>query len=138
MEEDRKAYESEDIIVYFYPNRCNHIAECVDGLPEVFDSDRKPWVCPGKADADAVAETVERCPTGALQYRRKDGGENEEYDGRTVIQPKNHGPFFVHGEIEVRNEEGEVIAENIRVALCRCGWSKNQPICDGSHKEKYQ
>jgi uncharacterized Fe-S cluster protein YjdI len=45
---------------------------CVLGLPNVFDVGRKRWVRPELASADDVALQVERCPSGALQYERKD------------------------------------------------------------------
>ncbi|MGA2799892.1 MAG: CDGSH iron-sulfur domain-containing protein [Candidatus Micrarchaeaceae archaeon] len=25
---------------------------------------------------------------------------------------------------------------NVQVALCRCGYSKNKPLCDGAHHQK--
>jgi uncharacterized Fe-S cluster protein YjdI len=134
VSDERKAYGAEDIMVYFYPSRCNHVRECVNGLPEVFNTESNPWVCPENADAQVIAETIERCPTGALQYQRLDGGEDEEGSGHTLISAQPNGPFFVNGEIEIRDESGEAVAKNTRVALCRCGYSDNQPFCDGSHK----
>jgi len=67
-----QTYESDDIVVTFDPNRCIHSGVCVLGLPTVFDVGRKRWVRPELASADEVALQVERCPSGALQYERKD------------------------------------------------------------------
>src|SRR3954449_7686787 len=39
----------------------------------VFDTSARPWVDLGGAGADAVADAVGRCPTGALRYERLDG-----------------------------------------------------------------
>jgi CDGSH-type Zn-finger protein len=30
---------------------------------------------------------------------------------------------------------GETLLEDTRVALCRCGESRNKPLCDNSHKQ---
>jgi CDGSH-type Zn-finger protein len=29
---------------------------------------------------------------------------------------------------------GQLIREDTRVALCRCGGSQNKPFCDGTHR----
>ena len=42
------------------------------------------------------------------------------------------GPLLVKGPVKLITPEGkEMIME--KAALCRCGHSKNQPFCDGSH-----
>ncbi|MFF5828383.1 (4Fe-4S)-binding protein [Streptomyces bacillaris] len=71
----RRAYEGRSITVTFEAGRCRHAAECVRGLPEVFDTARRPWIRPDAADAGRVAEVVRRCPSGALRYERADEGE---------------------------------------------------------------
>ena len=63
-------YESPEITVTFDPGKCVHSGFCVLGLPAVFDVSRKRWVRPELVSADQVAAQVERCPSGALQYRR--------------------------------------------------------------------
>lgn len=72
---DRRPYEGRSITVTFEAGRCRHAAECVRGLPEVFDTGRRPWIQPDGADADRVAAVVRRCPSGALRYERTDGAE---------------------------------------------------------------
>jgi len=43
-----------------------------------------------------------------------------------------NGPILVKGETTVTKGGGKVtVGENY--ALCRCGQSKNQPMCDGTH-----
>ena len=64
-----QVYETPDITVTFDPNICRHTGVCVRGLPEVFDVRRKHWVRPELASAQAVADQVARCPSGALQVR---------------------------------------------------------------------
>lgn len=129
-----RTYESDDIAVTYDPRRCIHSAECVRGLPQVFDPDRVPWIEPDQADAQTIAEVVERCPTGALHYRRKDGGPVETPDPENVARVGPDGPVYVRGRIRVELPGGDAIEET-RVAFCRCGASKDKPFCDGRHEE---
>ena len=50
---------------------CQHAAECVRGMPAVFDPGARPWIDAGAAADDASAQrlrdVVGRCPSGALQ-----------------------------------------------------------------------
>lgn len=62
----RKTYAGNQVDVGFDPAVCRHAAECVNGLPAVFDTQRRPWITPDSADGDTLVETVRRCPTGAL------------------------------------------------------------------------
>ncbi|MEU5937297.1 (4Fe-4S)-binding protein [Micromonospora sp. NPDC047187] len=71
---NKKAYKGQKITVTFEARRCLHAAECVRGLPEVFDTDQRPWIRPDGAEAERLAEVVRRCPSGALQYELVDGG----------------------------------------------------------------
>ena len=44
-----------------------------------------------------------------------------------------NGPILVKGETIV-TKGGEKVTVGENYALCRCGKSKNQPMCDGAHK----
>jgi uncharacterized Fe-S cluster protein YjdI len=66
-----QTYETPDIVVTFDPNICEHSGVCVRGLPAVFDVRRRDWVRPAAATADEVELQIRRCPSGALQCRRK-------------------------------------------------------------------
>ena len=129
-----RTYEADDIVVTYDPRRCIHSAECVRGLPDVFDPDRRPWVYPSRAAADEIARVIERCPTGALHYERMDGGPAERPDHENVARPDPGGPVFVRGRLRIELPGGEVLEET-RVAFCRCGASQDKPFCDGSHVE---
>jgi uncharacterized Fe-S cluster protein YjdI/CDGSH-type Zn-finger protein len=127
----RKIYRGRDIEVSFDLDICVHIGECLRGHHGVFKLERRPWVLPDEADADTVAEIVERCPSGALLYHRHDGGTEEEHQGTTVT-PIRNGPLLVIGDVEVRREDGTV--ERLpRATLCRCGLSKHKPFRDNEH-----
>ena len=134
MSGDReKTYTSDAIAVRFSPRRCIHAAECVFGIPTVFDPGRIPWIDPSEASADAIARVVARCPTGALHFERRDGGPAEEPDAVNRVRPTANGPLHLRGRIEVRAADGTVIARDVRMALCRCGATRNPPFCDRSH-----
>lgn len=134
MKDRSKTYASDDIAVRFDARRCIHAAECVIRLPQVFDPERRPWIEPGIAGADAIASVVVRCPTGALHFERRDGGPAEVPDAENSVRVTRNGPLHVRGALEVTTEAGETIAEDVRVALCRCGASRNKPFCDNSHR----
>jgi CDGSH-type Zn-finger protein len=51
------------------------------------------------------------------------------------IQPIENGPLLVRGPITLLDEHGEEICARRRtLAICRCGRSRIQPFCDGTHK----
>jgi uncharacterized Fe-S cluster protein YjdI/CDGSH-type Zn-finger protein len=127
-----QTYTTPEITVTFDAGRCIHAAECVRGLPEVFDTSRPRWIRPERAPAADVAEVIRRCPTGALHYTLTQG-DAESVDGVTARVTRN-GPIYIRGAVRLETEDGRVIAEDVRVALCRCGKSGNQPFCDGTHR----
>ena len=129
-----RAYAGDAIEVLWEPRLCIHVRNCVRGLPQVFDPEARPWVVVDAADADAVAATIETCPTGALHYRRLDRGRQEQPPTETTVEPRPNGPLFVRGSVRIVGPEGELIREDTRLALCRCGASQNKPFCDGTHR----
>ena len=133
-----REYTGRGIRVEWYTSRCVHVGECLRALPRVFDSRRRPWVdlTFPEAEADAVAEAVVRCPTGALQFERLDGGAQERPDAITTAKPIPKGPLLLRGDIEVFDEAGQLIRHDTRVAICRCGKSRHMPFCDNSHRAK--
>ena len=106
----RKTYTSDAIDVSFDPARCIHAAEYVKGLPQVFDTKKRPWIDPTHATADQIAEVVERCPSGALEYQRQDGQPNEHHD-HTEISIGKDNQIIIKGEFTL-NHHGEVIQLN--------------------------
>lgn len=42
------------------------------------------------------------------------------------------GPLWLKGGIPVKTDKTDYEVRN-RVTLCRCGYSKNKPFCDGMH-----
>ena len=126
-----RKYEHGDLTVEYSVARCIHAAECVRGLPAVFDPKRRPWIDPSRADAGAVTEVVQRCPTGALRARVR-GTDNEVPDAHATLRVIADGPVHGRGPIRLTLPGGETVDER-RLALCRCGQSKNKPYCDNAH-----
>ena len=124
-----KAYQGSDITVYFDPQRCRHFAECLRGLPEVFNTRHRPWIAPDAASAGLVAEVIRRCPSGALHYRAPDI-PREQPDVPTTIRAVRHGPFLVRGDLQIHTAGG--LVTDTRAALCRCTRSARQPFCDAA------
>jgi CDGSH-type Zn-finger protein/uncharacterized Fe-S cluster protein YjdI len=126
-------FAGDKITVSFDRTRCLHSAECVRGLPTVFDTTRRPWIDPTAGDPDAVAATVSRCPTGALHFHRPDDGPSEPVPSSNRIALSRNGPLYLRGDIRIVADDGTEITRDVRIALCRCGASRRKPLCDGSH-----
>ncbi|MDR1853229.1 MAG: (4Fe-4S)-binding protein [Propionibacteriaceae bacterium] len=66
----RKTYTGPILDVSYDIDVCRHAARCVHGMPEVFDTHRKPWIDPEVADtpekAQKLRDVVSACPTSAL------------------------------------------------------------------------
>lgn len=135
MKKKIHTYEGEEINVTYDLKRCIHAGECVRGLPEAFDINKKPWIQPDNASADAVANVIEKCPTGALQYEMKKNGRTEKPSSQNRIVLRPNGPVYFFGDIEVQDHKGNTVLEDTRFAFCRCGASSNKPACDNSHQE---
>lgn len=129
-----RAYESDTIRVLYDFKRCIHAEECVRRLSQVFNRQGRPWVQPQHSTADEIAETIEHCPTGALQYERKDGGAAEAIPQANTIRIAEDGPLYLRGSIRLIFSDGTV-HQDTRIALCRCGQSQNKPFCDNAHLE---
>ena len=120
-----KRYEGKDIEVTYDAARCLHAAECVRGMPAVFDTAKRPWIAPDGADAEATAAVIRRCPTGALHYTLRDG-QPERPSVPTRVRLPDGGPLLLEGDLELEGRR------ETRAAICRCGESSNQPYCDHS------
>ena len=82
-----------------------------------------------------MIRVIERCPTGALRYRRKDGGPEEQPPEINSAEVCADGPLYLCGRLRLTFPTGETVEET-RVALCRCGHSADKPFCDNSHADK--
>lgn len=108
---------------------CAHVGFCGNRVTNIWKQ---------VADTDdsivrlAVINEVEKCPSGALTYRLDDDGDTEP-DYPTQIAVTADGPLWVTGGLSVTTSTGVELEPRPRMTLCRCGASKNKPLCDGSH-----
>src|SRR5438046_3878252 len=86
-----------------------------------------------QANAEEIANIVQRCPSGALHFRRADEGAQEPAPGRTEVRIMRDGPLHFRGELEIHTPTA--VLKETRAALCRCGASRNKPFCDNSHAD---
>jgi len=68
MKEVTKEYTNGEVTIVWKNALCSHSANCVRGLPEVFNSRENPWIKPEKATTEALIEQVRKCPSGALSF----------------------------------------------------------------------
>lgn len=101
------------------------------------------WTSIERVDDPAVRDLViheaTHCPSGRLVVRDTATGLAHEPaftpSLALVEDPDRHcsGPLYVRGGIPVYSADGAAYEVRNRVALCRCGESKNKPFCDGGH-----
>lgn len=138
MSEKRVKYKSDKINVSYAPDTCIHAAECVNGLPNVFNPKEKPWVNVAGANPEEIIEVINKCPSGALGYElleleiKKEDKKME----KTKLTVMPNGPVMVEGNLTINKMTGENIKDAEKVFLCRCGHSSNKPFCDGAHKKE--
>lgn len=131
-------YSNGEISVVWKPERCIHSAVCVKNSPAVFKPKERPWV---KIEAEAtskIADTVKKCPSGALTYFMNAEGEKtksmENEEIKTEIKLIPNGPLEVSGALHIHMQDGQAEEKTGKVYFCRCGASARKPFCDGSHK----
>lgn len=131
----KRTYETDELQVHWDSDRCIHTGWCTKNLISVFNTEQRPWIQLDKGERDAIIETIEKCPSGALSYTRVDGGPDEEVQVPATIIPWPNGPYFVRGSFQVTDRHGEVFDTAPRATLCRCGQSSQHPFCDNTHKK---
>jgi len=76
---------------------------------------------------------VQRCPSGRLAYYLPPDLTFVEEELTQEIAVVDDGPLWVRGGVPIEAADGFEYEVRNRVTLCRCGYSKNKPFCDGSH-----
>lgn len=131
-----KEYSCQGLVVQWNPEKCIHAQECVKGMPQVFNHDRRPWINMKGASPEEIMKVIDRCPSGALTYQEKapESMEKDASDGPdATIRVVKNGPLMVEGSFRLLKTDGSEMTEKGACALCRCGASQKKPLCDGSH-----
>ena len=127
-------YPGKEIDVQWDGRLCIHIGECGNARGDLFVGGRDPWCIPDTSTKAEVREIVERCPSGALSYRDKEGVAEVPAEENTVTVAYN-GPLYARGELAIEGAPEDMPGVRFRAALCRCGRSANKPFCDNTHIE---
>lgn len=128
----RGDYTGKKIVIHDNRSICAHAGYCTDGLAAVFRYGKQPWIDPDGADVEAIAETVRKCPSGALSYSLQDAGQDQPGEAPSITVTGN-GPYAVKGPVALAGVAFGEGASKTRYTLCRCGGSRNKPFCDGTH-----
>lgn len=157
MESGERKYKNKDITVFWKPSSCIHASTCINELPTVFTTDKKPWVRMEGGSTSEIIEIVDRCPVDALTWKYNDLEKNDPIGIEHPNHVKNRrktlmvddnvgpskaislrvmddGPFIVNGSFYLERESGVKTKFNGTVSICRCGKTKLPPFCDGSHR----
>jgi CDGSH-type Zn-finger protein len=129
-QERAKRYEGTGIAVADDRGICEHAGFCGNRASNVWKMTRQTDDTVVRAQVIAM---IERCPSGALTYEIN--GEVIEPDLPAEVAVIEDGPLWVTGGVTVERSDGQPFESRPRMTLCRCGGSKNKPLCDGTHKE---
>ncbi len=108
---------------------CSKAGYCKDRFTGV-------WQMLAEADPtvrERMKRMVELCPSGRLAWAEAAGAPEHEPPYEPEIAVFRNGPLFVRGGVRVVGANGEPYEIRNRQTLCRCGYSRNKPFCDGSH-----
>lgn len=134
-----RTYKKETLTIYWKPDICIHSENCVNGHGGVFNPESKPWINVDAASAKEIMDVIDKCPSQALSYTWKDAEKPQDEPAQTSdpveISMLKNGPFIVKGNFILLDSALQTVETGEKVALCRCGASKNKPFCDGAHKE---
>lgn len=70
MSSDMKEYSNGEITVTWEPKKCIHAGTCVKTLPKVYNPIARPWIKVNNATSKELMVQIDRCPSGALGYRK--------------------------------------------------------------------
>jgi CDGSH-type Zn-finger protein len=125
------SYRAKTITIHDNRSICAHAGYCTDGLKSVFKYKSEPWIDPAGDTVEAIIETINKCPSGALSYTL--GSESGDQQREPAITVTKDGPYAVVGGAQLLEQSRAQGASTEHYTLCRCGGSRNKPFCDGTH-----
>lgn len=136
-----REYTNGEVTVYWRADLCIHSANCLIGLPGVFNSGKKPWINMQGANSKEIMATVNTCPSRALVFKRNASpvsSKQKRKGGKTAkfarVQILRNGPALITGNFIIRDPDKKKIKiKTETAALCRCGGTRKSPFCDGTH-----
>lgn len=154
-----RQYTNGEITVFWKPSKCIHATTCFRELLDVYNPRKRPWVNMNGASTEKIIEVTDKCPTQAIYWKynkdlteeEKAGnfrgqGAEEEVNPETIHEEKGkkeaeaslsimpNGPVLIEGDFKVIGSDGKEIKTMVMTSFCRCGHSKSQPFCDGTHR----
>lgn len=136
MKDITKKYTNGEVTIVWKPNMCIHSTICFNGLGNVFDPQKRPWITPEEGTTEQIIDQVKKCPSGALSYyMNSEEGDEMKVVAETIVETMPNGPLMVYGNVTIKDPNGNLTKKNNVTAFCRCGGSSNKPFCDGSHKK---
>ncbi|WP_315820122.1 (4Fe-4S)-binding protein [Paraflavitalea speifideaquila] len=140
MPKQTHKYTNNEVTVVWKPEQCIHSKLCWNGLKEVFDPTKRPWINMQGATTQRIIDQVRHCPSGALSYYMNEAAETTkdpvaEAAHIVKVEVSPRGPYLLNTECIIQHADGRQEVKKGKVALCRCGSSNNKPYCDGRHKE---
>jgi uncharacterized Fe-S cluster protein YjdI len=64
-------YKNDKLTVRYDEKICIHAGKCVQGLPQVFDVSKDPWINVNGADVETIKRAISQCPSKALTYEER-------------------------------------------------------------------
>ncbi|MCK9220420.1 MAG: (4Fe-4S)-binding protein [Bacteroidales bacterium] len=137
-----KEFSNGEITVFWEPELCIHSANCLLGLPEVFNSKKNPWINIHASTSKEIMRIVDTCPSRSLTYlkstkfiiskKRKTLNKKPKYARIKLVK---NGPALITGNYILRGSDRKKIkTDNAMISICCCGASHKKPFCDGSHQ----
>jgi uncharacterized Fe-S cluster protein YjdI len=132
-----KKYTNGTITIVWIPGVCIHSGICVRGLPQVFNTNLKPWINMQQASTEQLIAQVSQCPSGALSFYHNDEQDDLTFqvDAETKLEAVPKGPLLVYGNVLIKYAYEHETRKNKVTTFCRCGHSGNKAFCDGTHKK---
>lgn len=107
MKDITKKYTNGEVTIVWKPNICIHSTMCFNGLGNVFDPQKRPWITPEGGTTEQIIDQVKKCPSGALRYYlNSEAGDEVKLVAETIVETMPNGPLLVYGNVTVKDQNG--------------------------------